>query len=83
MGWQGFIQDFSFGGEKEGREGGETNPYVNKYATAHLPRGRECPTPPLNEALSLHMLRKHASSYQIAHTIISTPALLKLMVSYS
>ena len=26
------------------KEGGETNPYVNKYATAHLPKGRECPT---------------------------------------
>ena len=26
------------------KEGGEINPYVNKCATAHLPKGRECPT---------------------------------------
>ena len=25
------------------KKGGETNPYANKYATAHLPKGRECP----------------------------------------
>ena len=26
------------------KEGGETIPYVNKYTTAHIPKGRECPT---------------------------------------
>ena len=61
---QGFIQDFLFGGENCGggisiyeKEGcvmrKRTNPYVNKYATAHLPKGRECPTPPItNESSS-------------------------------
>ena len=30
----------------------ETNPYVNKYATAHLPKGRECPSQMSQAALS-------------------------------
>ena len=30
------------------KEGGETNPYVNKYATAHLSKGREYPTQSLS-----------------------------------
>ena len=47
---QDFIQDFPFGRGGGGGNGvGETNPSVKQYATGHLPRGRECPTPPLND----------------------------------
>ena len=32
------------------------NPYVNKYATAHLPKGRECPSQMSQAALSADLV---------------------------
>ena len=43
---------FRLGGEIAGGGGGGTNPYVNKYATAHLPKGREYPSQMSQAALS-------------------------------